>query len=93
VSFVYEIWERGEGGDLKLFGLAVAVKDDFTTEYSLFKDNNSGFLTDRTCGFLTDRTVVFLLTVSSLKSHLMWLNPVSRCHRLMKKKNKNINDD
>ena len=74
-----------------MFGLA--VKDDFTTEYSLFKDNNSGFLTDRTCGFLTDRTVVFLLTVSSLKSHLMWLNPVSRCHRLMKKKNKNINDD
>ena len=35
-----------------MFGLA--VKDDFTTEDSQFKDNNSGFL--------TDRTVVFLLT-------------------------------
>ncbi len=35
----------------------LAVKDDFTTEYSLFKDNNSGFLTDRTCGFLTDSVI------------------------------------
>ena len=97
---------RRERGGVKMFGLA--VKDDFTTEYSLFKDNNSGFLTDRTCGFLTDRTVVFLLTgqwfsywevsgfltdsvISEVSSYVV--NPVSRCHRLMKKKNKNINDD
>ena len=43
-----------------MFGLA--VKDDFTTEYSLFKDNNSGFLTDRSVGFLLTGQWVFLLT-------------------------------